>query len=142
MESFKAVEGRLQLAKTIRGVQIYNDNNSTTPEATIAALKSFEKKKIVLIMGGANKNLDTKELIKTAEAYAHTIILLPGTGSDMLTNPDFYRAESLKDALDSAVASTEKGDIVLFSPAFASFGMFVNEYDRNDQFMALVKKLK
>jgi UDP-N-acetylmuramoylalanine--D-glutamate ligase len=142
VESFKAVEGRLQLVKTVRGVQIYNDNNSTTPEATIAGLKSFPKKQTVLIMGGADKNLDTTELLKTAEVYAHTVILLPGTGTDKIENPDFYRAESLKDAVETAVASASKGDVVLFSPAFASFGLFVNEYDRNDQFLKLVKKIK
>lgn len=142
VESFKAVEGRLQLVKTVRGIQIYNDNNSTTPEATIAGLTSFPKKQTVLIMGGADKNLDITELLKTAEVYAHTVILLPGTGTDKIENPDFYRAESLKDAVDTAVASASKGDVVLFSPAFASFGLFVNEYDRNDQFLSLVKKIK
>lgn len=142
VESFKAVEGRLQLVKSIHGIQIYNDNNSTTPEATIAALKSFPKKQTVLIMGGADKGLETKELIKTVEAYAHTVILLSGSGSDTLKNPDFYRADTLAEALMTAFKSAEKGDIVLFSPAFASFGMFTNEYDRNDKFLALVKKLK
>ena len=142
VESFKAVEGRLQLVKNIKGVHVYNDNNSTTPEATIVALKSFPKKQTVLIVGGADKALDTTELLQTAEEYAHTIILLPGSGSDKITNEDFYRAESLKDALVTAIKSAEKGDVVLFSPGFASFGMFINEYDRNDQFMKLVKKLK
>ena len=142
VESFKAVEGRLQLIKNIKGIQIYNDNNSTTPEATAAALKSFSKKQVVLIMGGADKKLDTKELLKIAEEYAHTVILLPGSGSDQIANEDFYRAESLKDALETAYKSAEKGDVVLFSPGFASFGLFVNEYDRNDQFMKLVKELK
>ena len=142
VESFKAVEGRLQLVKNIKGVSIYNDNNSTTPEATTVALKSFPKKQIVLIMGGADKALDTTMLLETASEYAHTVVLLPGSGSDKITNEDFYRAESLKDALETAYKSAEKGDVVLFSPGFASFGMFVNEYDRNDQFMALVKKLK
>ena len=131
-----------QLVKNIKGVSIYNDNNSTTPEATTVALKSFPKKQIVLIMGGADKALDTTMLLETASEYAHTVVLLPGSGSDKITNEDFYRAESLKDALETAYKSAEKGDVVLFSPGFASFGMFVNEYDRNDQFMALVKKLK
>ena len=142
VESFKAVEGRLQFVKNLKGIKIYNDNNSTTPEATTVALKSFPKKQIVLIMGGADKNLDTKDLLKTVEECAHTVILLPGTGSEKITNEDFYRAENLKDAVMSAISSAEKGDVVLFSPGFASFGMFVNEYDRNDQFMKLVKGLK
>ncbi|MEI8130745.1 MAG: UDP-N-acetylmuramoyl-L-alanine--D-glutamate ligase [bacterium] len=140
--SFKAVSGRLELVKTLRGVKIYNDNNSTTPEATIAALMSFPKKQTVLIMGGADKKLPIDALLETARAYAHTVILLAGTGSDRITEADFYRASSLKEGLTSAYRSAEKGDVVLFSPGFASFGMFVNEYDRGDQFVKLVRLLK
>lgn len=142
VESFKGVEGRLQLAKTVKGIEIYNDNNSTTPEATLAALKSFPGRGIVLIMGGADKGLDTKLLMKAVYEYTNTVILLPGTGSDKLAAEDFYRANSLEEAVTAAYKSAEKGDVVLFSPGFASFGMFTNEYDRNDQFLALVKKLK
>ena len=96
----------------------------------------------MLVMGGADKGLDTKQLLKAVEEHANTVVLLPGTGSDKIESEDFYRADSLEEALTAAFKSAEKGDIVLFSPAFASFGMFANEYDRNDQFMQLVKKLK
>ncbi len=51
-------------------------------------------------------------------------------------------ALNLKDAIKNAQKGTKKGDTILFSPAFASFGMFTNEYDRNDQFMKIIKKLK
>ncbi len=142
METFTAVEGRLQKVKTVRGVDIYNDNNSTTPEATIAGLRSFEKGTVVLIMGGADKGLDISAMVKLAKEHASLVILLPGTGSDRIEEPEFYRATSLSDAVSAAVSSAEKGDIILFSPGFASFGMFKNEYDRNDQFLALIKKVK
>ncbi len=142
VETFKAVSGRLELVKSLRGVKIYNDNNSTTPEATIAALNSFPKKQIVLIMGGADKGLPVDVLLETVRTYAHTMILLPGTGSERIEDADFFRADSLSEALTSAYRSAEKGDVVLFSPGFASFGMFVNEYDRGDQFVKLVKQLK
>ena len=143
VESFKAVEGRLQLVKKIKGVGIYNDNNSTTPEATVAALKAFPNKNIILIMGGADKGLDTKELIKTILKYTKKVILLPGTGTETL--PTLTRtvlASSLQDAVKKALEFAEKGDVILFSPAFASFGLFKNEYDRTDQFMNIIKKLK
>lgn len=146
VESFKAVEGRLQLLKKVRGIEIYNDNNSTTPEATIAALKAFPAKKTVLIMGGADKGLDMQELLKTAAAQAKAVVLLPGSGTDKLDGSKIshmaYSARTLDEAVREAVHVAQKGDVVLFSPAFASFGMFTNEYDRNDQFVALVKKLK
>ncbi len=146
VESFKAVEGRLQLLRTVRGVQIYNDNNSTTPEAAVAALKAFPEKRTVLVMGGADKGLDMRELLKTAAKYAKAVVLLPGTGTDKLDGAPIshmaYSAASLAEAVREAMHVAQKGDVVLFSPAFASFGMFTNEYDRNDQFVQLVKKMK
>lgn len=142
VESFKAVPGRLALAKKIRGIQIYNDNNSTTPEATLAAINSFPKEKIVLIMGGANKNLDMTALMKELP-YLKQVILLPGTGTDTLPSTlSAKKITSLQEAVAEAMKSAQKGDIVLFSPAFASFGMFTNEYDREDQFLKIIKKLK
>ncbi len=139
VESFKAVEGRLQYVKSLRGIQIYNDNNSTTPEATLAALKAFPAGKVVLIVGGADKNLNMQVLMKFAEHHTKAMVFLPGTGTDKIGATS---VPSLKAALHAALEMATRGDIVLFSPAFASFGMFTNEYDRNDQFLSLVKKLK
>ena len=146
VESFKAVEGRLQFVRTIDGVKIYNDNNSTTPEATVAALKSFEPGKVVLIMGGADKGLDMKPLLKIIPKYCKSALMLPGTGTNSLPAGLYtivsFKVKNISDALKKAVLIAEKGDVIVFSPAFASFGMFKNEYDRNDQFLAEVKKLK
>ncbi len=152
VESFKAVEGRLELLRTYKGIKIYNDNNSTTPEATIAALKAFESKvkgqksNVILIMGGADKGLDMKPLIRMLPKYTKEIILLPGTGSEKLKAKNYNLkpvfAKDLKDAVSKALAVAKKGDIILFSPTFASFGLFVNEYDRNDQFVKIIKGLK
>ena len=80
------------------------------------------------------------------EEYCKNIILLPGSGTDLVEGLKLkvgsYYAKDLKDAVAQAVKEAKTGDVVLFSPAFASFGMFTNEYDRNDQFMGIVKKLK
>lgn len=139
VESFKAVEGRLQYVRSVRGVAIYNDNNATTPEATLAALKSFPAGKVVLIMGGADKKLPTKELMAFAKKHTKATVFLPGTGTDTLgvtAVPDMHTA------VEAGFALADKGDILLLSPGFSSFGLFVNEYERNDQFMEIVKKLK
>lgn len=140
VESFEAVEGRLQFVKEVNGVKIYNDNNATTPEATVAALRALDKN-IILIMGGADKGLDTSELLKEIPLRTKKVILLPGTGSEKM-NLDCVKVKDLKEALDEAIKAAEQGDIILFSPAFASFGQFKNEYDKNDQFMDIVKNLK
>ena len=146
MKSFEGVEGRLQFVREVRGVKIYNDNNATTPEATVAALRALgadPKHAVVLITGGSDKQLDTAELVHAIRAYARKAIFLGGTGTDMIKNnfPDSLVVDSLQKALETAVQGASAGDIVLFSPAFASFGMFKNEYDRNDQFMTLVGSL-
>ncbi len=145
LSSFTAVEGRLEFLKEAGGVKIYNDNNSTTPEATIVALRALgggHQKNIVLIMGGADKNLDMTEVTQEIYKNCKAVVMLPGTGSDKLNIQDAYRVANLKEAVDKAVSVAELGDTILFSPTFASFGLFVNEYDRNDQFVALIKALK
>jgi UDP-N-acetylmuramoylalanine--D-glutamate ligase len=149
LESFEAVEGRLQFVREINGIKIYNDNNATTPDATIAALKALDpnvgltKSRIILIMGGADKGLDVENLTSEVRPRCKKVVLLAGTGTDHVKNefPDAPVCDSIEKAFDVALSSAQVGDIILFSPAFASFGMFKNEYDRGDQFMKLVKEL-
>ena len=143
LESFEAVEGRLQLVRQIRGVQIYNDNNATTPEATMAALHALPSGKIILIMGGADKGLDMSDLLYQISHTCKRVILLPGSGTDKIVPfmSDYSVFDSLESAVHEAITSATVGDVVLFSPAFASFGMFTNEYDRSDQFMKVVEGL-
>lgn len=151
VKNFKGVEGRLQYVKIIRGIKIYNDNNATTPEATAAGIEALglntKRKRIILIAGGADKGLDTIGLEKAINKYCKKVILLSGTGTDKLIQKNKFKipimmSSNLKYAVKSGQKGVKKGDILLFSPAFASFGMFDNEYDRNDQFMKIVKKLK
>ena len=148
VKNFKGVEGRLQYIKTVKGVKIYNDNNATTPEATISGLEALggKKKNIILIAGGADKGLDVVPLVKAIDKYCKAVVLLAGTGTDELLSSKqkvvSVKANSLNEAVSKSVASAKKGDIILFSPAFASFGMFTNEYDRNDKFLEIIKKLR
>lgn len=143
IESFTALPGRLEPLGEVRGVSIYNDNNATSPMATLAGLKAVaDGKNVVLIMGGSDKKLDMSPLLTEIPNYAKDVVLLAGTGTDTIKDalPDAPVCANLKAAVDEAFARTENGDVILFSPAFASFGMFKNEYDRNDQFVALVKE--
>ena len=147
IESFEGVPGRLQLIKEIRGIKIYNDTTATVPEATLAALRAVgdtTKKNIVLIMGGADKNLDMRALIAEIPKYCKKVLLLAGTGTERikneLTGARVY--DSLAGAVHDALQSAEAGDVALLSPAFASFGMFKNEYDRGEQFNSLVANEK
>ena len=170
VRSFKGVPNRLELLREIRGVKYYNDTTSTTPEATIAALRALgqknkktkkqKNKNIILIAGGADKGLDFKILTKEIKQACKAVVLLNGTGTQRLNyelsasaspqrdgritnyDNDLVIANSMADAVGLAKSFAKKGDIILLSPACASFGMFNNEFDRGDQFRKLVNKLK
>ncbi len=162
VKNFKGLEGRLQYVKTVKGVKIYNDNNATTPEATIAGIEALSglpgvghlelqvsntwERKVVLICGGSDKKLPLDNFIKAINKHCKAVFLIPGTGTDVFLSKKLkvenYEAKDLTDAVKEALLCAEKGDTIIFSPAFASFGMFNNEYERNDLFMKIVKKLK
>jgi len=146
LESFLGIPGRLQLVALTNGVSFYNDTNSTTPEATIVALHALSeetRKGIILIMGGYDKGLDMKNLLELVGESTKHVSLLAGTGTELIRDelPEAEVFDTLEGAVADAVAHAEPGDIILFSPAFASFGMFTNEYDRGDQFDAIVTAL-
>lgn len=143
VETFHGVEGRLQFIKEVHGVKIYNDNNATTPEATIAALATMPKGKTVLIMGGADKGLDTTKMIEAVKSTCKEVILIEGSGTEKIRSqfPDAPVHEMLIQAVSDALKKAKAGDVILFSPGFASFGMFTNEYERNDLFLRIMQKL-
>lgn len=142
LATFAGVPGRLQLIREVRGVAIYNDTTSTTPEAALAALAALGTERTLVIAGGTDKNLELDALIEKLKEVKK-LILLAGSGTERLQSafPDALVYDSLAPAVADAVESSESGDTILFSPAFTSFGMFKNEYDRGDQFTALVEKL-
>jgi UDP-N-acetylmuramoylalanine--D-glutamate ligase len=152
--NFKDLEGRTQFMKVYKGIKIYNDNNATTTEATIAGieamnsiLKDKTKKRIVLICGGSDKNLDLTTFVKAVNINCKAVSLIPGTGTDVLLKEyklkvNYKVGKDFNEVIQTALSFATRGDIILFSPAFASFGMFNNEYERNDLFMKIIKKLK
>jgi UDP-N-acetylmuramoylalanine--D-glutamate ligase len=153
LAEYKGMPGRLEFIREINGVKIYNDSNATTPDAVIVALKALStNKNTILIFGGADKGLDMNPLFTAIKDYAKAVILLsaPGktSGSDRIAK-DFESldgvtkdtAENLTVALTKALSYAKAGDSIVLSPAFASFGMFKNEYDRGDQFTEIVKSL-
>jgi UDP-N-acetylmuramoylalanine--D-glutamate ligase len=140
LATFPGVPGRLEYLRDIGGVKIFNDNNATTPSATLAGLKALASdKKVVLIMGGAYKDVAADELVAVLSEYVKAVVLLPGSGTDRIREKiDAPVASTLKDAVEMALKECESGDTLLFSPGFASFGLFKNEYDRGDQFIDII----
>jgi UDP-N-acetylmuramoylalanine--D-glutamate ligase len=155
IRNFKGVAGRLELVKEIGGVEYYNDTTATTGEATVAAINAFRNisKKIILITGGTDKELEienyVEKIIKNKqEGKIKDIIFLSNettTGTQKALSKmkeenfsDYILVESLEKAVEIAKEKAEEGDIILFSPGFASFGMFLNEYDRGEKFLKLI----
>jgi UDP-N-acetylmuramoylalanine--D-glutamate ligase len=155
MENFKGVPGRLEYLRTVRGVKVYNDNSSTTPDATVAALRALGSKTervVVLIVGGDDKGLDMSGLITEIPQYCSRVVLFKERGTERIKKEIFkleergirvFEEEGLPATLSRAFSVVRPGEIILYSPAFSSFGKyFKNEYDRGGRFVELVKKLK
>lgn len=143
LATFTGVPGRLEFIREVNGVKVYNDTTATTPEATLAALAALDPVHTVLIMGGSDKNLDMDALVAKLPEVKK-VLLLAGTGTDRIKNQlpkNTTIYGSIADAVADALQAAEAGDTVLFSPAFTSFGMFKNEFDRGDQFNQLIRAL-
>lgn len=146
LASFPGVEGRLQYLGEVDDIKIYNDNNATTPQAVIVGMKAVgnsDDKNVIWIGGGADKNIDTTELLETSPQYCKKVILLAGTGTDTIKDKiECEVVASMEEAVKAGVAAGDPGDVLLFSPGFASFGMYKNEYERNDDFVAMINNLQ
>lgn len=150
LKSFKGLEYRIELVGLINQVEYYNDSFSTTPETAIAAIKSFKNPE-VLILGGSSKNSDFSELGQVI-SEAENIRAIIGIGEEwerikeQIKNPKseiamVEGAHDMKTIVTAASKIARPGDVVLLSPACASFGMFKNYKDRGNQFKEEVRKL-
>ncbi|MDR2159373.1 MAG: UDP-N-acetylmuramoyl-L-alanine--D-glutamate ligase [Treponema sp.] len=144
--AFPGIEHRLEFFHETGGVRFYNDSAATIPEAAAAALASFDTP-VILVTGGTDKNLDFGPLAAAAPR-AKTLILLAGTGSVKLASllgaaGIRFRGpfDSLDRAVQAAAAAAAPGDTVVLSPGCASFGMFLNEFDRGRRWKEAVRCL-
>ena len=151
IKEFSGVHHRLELVRTLDGVEWYNDSASTTPTRGISALNAIDKE-IVLIAGGADKNLDYTPIAKPIVERVKKLILIGQTATKIydavkkeLENQnkqlDIHMCETFKQSIDLAKRLAKPGQVVLFSPASTSFDMFKDMYDRGDKFREEVNKL-
>lgn len=151
IKKFKPVEHRLEFVREINKVKWYNDSVSSSPTRTIAGLKSFDEE-IVLIAGGYDKNLDYTPIAKPIIDNVKALILMGQTSGKIFEavkeelekqnkKLKIYMCNSLEETVNLAKKVSKPNQIVLFSPASASFDMFKNFADRGIQFKNLVNKL-
>ncbi len=149
LRDFTGLPHRLEFVREFDGVSYYNDSFSSAPAATIAAIKSFTSPEI-LIVGGIDKGADFAKLKMTLGVHDNIkkILLIGEINRRLFDELDRFNvdaelcdAKTMAEIVQSARKSAEPGDVVILSPACASFDMFRNFYDRGDQFRSIVSKL-
>jgi UDP-N-acetylmuramoylalanine--D-glutamate ligase len=144
LQSFNALEHRLEYVETVDSVRFFNDSKATNPTSTIKALEAFAPEKIVLILGGKDKGTALGDLMTAIARYANDVVLL-GEAKERFHKAlkDFgYEPIHTVDSLEQAIelgSSLKRGPVVL-SPACASFDMFKNYEERGRVFKNLVHK--
>lgn len=151
IKNFEGVTHRLEFVREINNSKWYNDSIASSPTRTIAGLNSFEEE-IVLIAGGYDKHLDYEPIATPILNKVKTLILMGQTAEKIYgvvtqkqlkqnKKIDIYKAKTLEEAVQKAKEYAKPNQIVLFSPASASFDMFKNFEERGNKFKELVKKL-
>lgn len=150
LKTFKGLEHRLELVREVNGVRYFDDSFSTTPETAIAAIEAFTEPEI-LILGGSSKNSDFTQLGNTI-SEAQNIKAIIGIGEEWKRIKESLHdlphhvlivegADSMHKAVRAAAAIARRGDVVILSPACASFDMFKNYKERGNLFKEEVFKL-
>lgn len=150
LKSFEGLEHRIEHVATVRGVSYFDDSFSTTPETAIAAIEAFDEPKI-LILGGSSKNSDFSELGQII-SDSESIKAIIGIGvewakikeklqTSKISIPLYENCTNMHEVVQKAHEIGEIRDVVLLSPACASFDMFKSYKDRGEQFKNEVNKL-
>ena len=153
IKQFSGVHHRLELVRTLNGVEWYNDSASTSPTRGISALNSFNDKEIVLIAGGADKNLGYTPIGKPIVDKVKALILIGQTAPKIYDavkqelerqhkEMNIHMCETFQESLELAKRIAKPSQVVLFSPASTSFDMFKDMYDRGNQFKNAVNNFK
>lgn len=134
--SFKAPEHRLEKVRVMDGITFFNDSKATNPEASIVAIDSFNNQDVALILGGRDKNTDLTEMCHSINKHIKTVLLIGEATERFEENlkkngfSNIIKERTMEDAIDKAISL--KPDVVLLSPACASFDMF-NSYEHRGE---------
>ena len=151
-ETFGGVEHRCELVRELNGVKYYNDSIASSPTRTLAGLKAFDEK-VILIAGGYDKHIPFRPLAEEGYPFIKKLILLGATKEkikEVFKNlkeekgieVEIIEVNSFEEAVNKAKEIAVEGDIVTLSPACASFDMFPNFMERGNKFKELVNNLR
>jgi len=146
ISEFKGVPNRLEIIKKIKGITFVNDCTATSPQATLAALKSFEQRKVILISGGNSKGFPLQELGEEISKSAKVLIMVPGNANEEILKNikekelPVVAVKTLKEAVKKAQKLAVKGDYIILSPGLTWLPK-QNEFARGDEFRQIVKSI-
>lgn len=147
ISEFHGVEHRLERVKTIDGITFYNDSKATNVDSVVKALESFDKP-VILLAGGHDKMTPLEEFMQLVKENTKAVIFM-GEAADRFEEAakaagvePIYRASTMRDAVEQGYKLAESGDIVLLSPACASFDWYSCFEERGDDFKACVQMLQ
>src|SRR3972149_3869677 len=153
VRAFRAASHRLELVADVKGVAYYNDSIATTPERTLAGLRSFEEP-VVLLLGGREKHLPLEEMAAEACRHCRAVVVF-GEAAPVLEEalraaagalepakrPQMLKAGTLAEAVDAGSGAARPGDVILLSPACTSFDAFENFERRGGEVRRLLPAL-
>ncbi|MCL2411253.1 MAG: UDP-N-acetylmuramoyl-L-alanine--D-glutamate ligase, partial [Treponema sp.] len=148
LSAYKGIEHRIEFFHEANGIRFYNDSAATIPQAAAACINALStQSNLVLVTGGTDKNLVFSPLSNVCKK-PKAVILLAGTGSDKLCKLFDEEGvsysgpfDNLDEAVYTAISKAKSGDNVALSPGCASFGMFLNEFDRGRKWKEAVIRL-
>lgn len=145
--TFKGVEHRQEFVRNLDNVIYVNDSKGTNPDSTIKAIQSYDRP-IILIAGGMDKGSNFDELLETAKSYVKSLVLLGETASNIENCAknkgfnDIHIVKDMEEAVKTSYEISKSGDIVLLSPACASWDMYESFEVRGKDFKDNVNNLK
>lgn len=145
--NFTGVEHRNEFVREVNGIKYYNDSKGTNPDSTMKAIEALEKN-IILIAGGYDKNTDFTELLTFSKNKVKSLILLGETKGKIndkaidLKYDNIFLVDSLKEAVIKSVEIAKPGDVVLLSPACASWDMYKSYEERGNEFKGIVNEIR
>jgi len=144
VSEFEGVEHRIEYAGNVHGVEFFNDSKATNVDSAIKAVNSFERN-VILILGGRDKGASYEPLVKSMQGKVKHVLLI-GEASEKIAAAigaafPIARARTLEEAVQQSLSLASPGDVVLLSPACASFDMFENYEHRGRVFKSAVQEL-
>lgn len=146
IKTFKSISHRLEYVRTLSGIDFYNDSKGTNVDSSVKAIESFARP-IIIIAGGYDKHIDYTDFVKAFKKNGKLMVLMGETKYKLKELCDKYKVNyilvnDMKEAIDTAYKKGEEKDVVLLSPASASWDMYKSYEIRGDEFKTLVNRLE